>query len=321
MQSFSSRLKVLLNRRATRLCIAALLMGIILMRLDQGALWGNLKRFDLTVGLLMVAVNLLLVGLFALRWRWISAALEIRASYAHFFRVIWLSLFLNQLAPSIVLGEWTRFRSMQDYGGNWQIALSQILDRLSSQTALMGLILLLSPFYLSLFARALSEYFAILFGILLVLGLFAALLFYRYEHLIQRYQHFIKVQPATLLAILNPLRSPGHYAVSAVTQLLFILNFTLAAAGLDVLHDAGRFILLVPLVLSGVTVLPISFADWGTREAVAIFFYSAIGMKPEEIVAVSVIFGIANLLTALPGCLFLTFAKEKAKHKKQHFEI
>jgi hypothetical protein len=82
-------------------------------------------------------------------------------------------------------------------------------------------------------------------------------------------------------------------------------NLWLAAYGLGMAGSGFDIYLIAPLVLGTLTLLPISIADWGSREAAALLFFSATPLTGEQIVAISVLYGIANLATALPAALLL----------------
>ena len=62
-------------------------------------------------------------------------------------------------------------------------------------------------------------------------------------------------------------------------------------------------VFLVPLLSLLVSLLPLSFADWGTGEAVALLVLQPTGLPLEDVLAVSVLVGVVNLLCSLPGLL------------------
>jgi len=63
--------------------------------------------------------------------------------------------------------------------------------------------------------------------------------------------------------------------------------------------------LLMPLVLFSLSLLPLSVADWGSRETIALLLLSASGLSAETIIAASLIYGAMNAITALLGVFFL----------------
>ncbi|MEN8259390.1 MAG: lysylphosphatidylglycerol synthase transmembrane domain-containing protein [Pseudomonadota bacterium] len=301
-----SRLVSVLSSPLSRASLAAGLLGLILLKLDQAKVWEALKGFDHRIGLLMITLNSGLFFLFAARWRFIAFALGIRAPTQRFFQAIMLGGFFSQLGPPLIVGELTRFRLLRPFADKWSIAASQILDRLSGQIALLGLVLLLMPFYAGLFGSTLEHRILIVAAILALICTLGLIV-------LRRFKSLQYINPESIGTALNPFSTPNHYAASFAIQLLLMLNFTLAAGGIGAGHDSGLVFLLAPLVLSGVTMLPITFADWGTREAAALLFFSTTGMTAEHIVAASLVYGAANLLSALPGALFLTGSFESER--------
>ncbi len=302
------RCKTVLCRPSTRILITALLIGIIFYRLDQQKIWQHVTEFNPWVGCAMLIINVLLIGLFTQRWRLIAIKLDIRPPFGQMLKTIWLAAFLGQFGPTLVISEWTRFHSLRSYAKTGQIVASQVLDRLSGQIVLFAIVLLLIPFYSSI-GKSLS---LIRIGLILAIALVVVLIGF-FVH--RRYRNINPEQYTRVISILHPLKSPEHYAHSLLIQLLLILNFVLAAAGLNALEHIFPFILLVPLVLSTITLLPIAIADWGTREAAALLIFSAAHLAPETIVSISIIYGGVNLLSTLPGGFYLLRMREHTRAK------
>ncbi len=242
----------------------------------------------------MVIVNVCLVGLFAKRWAIVCAALGIQAPFFCYFKAIWASQFAGQLGPTLVMAEGARYAMVHDYGGRWPTITSQIIDRLSGQLVLFGIILVLSPFYFSLSGINFEKWIWLVFVELLLLGLIGKCMYPRL---------CIKadLNRETLRDILNLRSSPGHYLISILIQTLLIANLGLAAFALNTEFDSFRFLLLAPLVFGALTFLPISISDWGTREMTTLLILSNLGMEAEQIVLFSLLFGLINFLSALPG--------------------
>jgi len=297
--------KTVLYRPSTRLLITALLVGIIVYRLDQQKIWLHIMEFNPWVGCAMLIINMLLISLFTQRWRLIAAKLDIRLPFRQMLKAVWLAAFLGQFGPTLVISEWTRFHSLRNTAKTGQIVASQILDRLSGQIVLFTMVLLLSPFYYSI-GKSLNlfriEPILSIVLVMVLIGFFA----------LRRYTNIVPEQYTRVIRILHPLKSTGHYAHSLLIQLLLILNFVLAAASLNALEHIFPFILLVPLVLSGITLLPFAIADWGTREATALLIFSIADLSPETIISISIVYGLVNLLSTLPGGLYLIHSHRSA---------
>jgi hypothetical protein len=288
---------VLFARRAARIAAAVLLTALVLSFVDAREVWLHLQAFDARAGVAMVAVNALLLVLFAARWRSLAAALGIEAPYTPFLRGTWLGALLSQLGPSIVLNELTRFRILSPYAGKWQVAASQVFDRISGNVVLAGVILLLVPYYLAIFGTHAA--YRILFAIAAVVLAAGVVL------VLANGWRAARTKLGPIRAIWNPFTCPRHYLYSLAIQLLLMTNLWLAAYGLGITAAGLDIYLVAPLVLGTLTLLPISIADWGSREAAALLFFSATALNGEQIVAMSVLYGVANLASALPAALLL----------------
>lgn len=282
-----------------KVLITLTLVGVLLDRLDLGKISETLSGFDRSMGLLMFAVNILLILLFAKRWQRIASSLEFEAPYRQLVRAIWLATFLGQFGPTLIIAEATRFRVLRNYASTTQLVTSQILDRVSGQVVLFLIVLLLSPFYSVELKPSLPKLLLIVTGFTLLTALFIR---FRYRSLRWVLQGSTG-RAIKLLSIQHGLLS--HYWISLIIQLLLVLNFTFAAKGLGVVDQWLPFMLLVPLVFAAITLLPITISDWGSRETAAILFLTPAGLDAESIVSVSVLYGLFHLCAALPGGLYL----------------
>ena len=64
--------------------------------------------------------------------------------------------------------------------------------------------------------------------------------------------------------------------------------------------DFGAALVVIPAVML-VSMAPISFAGWGVREGAMIFGLGLLGIAATDALAVSVAFGILQLMLGLPG--------------------
>ncbi|TAN49172.1 MAG: hypothetical protein EPN21_12870 [Methylococcaceae bacterium] len=286
-----SHLRALWNQRFFRLLLLAGVLLAIAGRLDLTALRAVLARFNLAYGCAMLAVNAVLLLLFALRWRCIARLLGIAAPLGQFVRVTWLSACLSELGPPLLVGEITRFQLMRQFGEQRRLLLSQLADRLSGYAVLGGAVLLLSPAYAGWFGLPSGRWPLLVAG---AFGVGAVLL----------------VRQPQIRAVLNAIprrlvmRSAPHYAYSLLIQTLLSVNLLLAAAGLGVAQQPGAILMLAPLLLLGISALPSLWSDWGKREAAALFVLAPAGLTPEQALAISLLFGFSHLLATLPGwCL------------------
>lgn len=256
----------------------------------------------------MLVVNAFTVGLFAVRWQIIGTKLDLPAPFANYLKAIWASQFAGQFGPSLVMAEGTRFWLLRRYARKDRIAISQIVDRLSGQIILLTIAIVLSPFYIRYFSDKLDLPWGSVWAFS---GLIIVLILCRYALWSKPFRLFFQ----HLKKQLNPFTNQKHYLLSLLIQCLLIFNFYGASVAVNAEIDLAAFFLLIPLIFVCLTVLPISIADWGTREVSAILILQNIGMDAEKVISMSLLIGMINLLSSLPGAFFLT---ENRKRTSPH---
>jgi uncharacterized membrane protein YbhN (UPF0104 family) len=92
-------------------------------------------------------------------------------------------------------------------------------------------------------------------------------------------------------------------AWSAASHLLAALACYLLAAALGVDVALGPFFAAALCVLLA-TMIPLSYAGWGVREVGAVWLFVQLGLTAEQALAISMLFGAALLVAALPGVTF-----------------
>jgi uncharacterized membrane protein YbhN (UPF0104 family) len=297
-----SKIGTLPNHRGVRLALAAVVLGAIFAKVDRALLVRILRDFDPVCGVAMVGVFLVTLGLFARRWWIIAMAFGIRAPFKQFVRVLWISQYIGEFGPPLVVGELARFQLMRDCGDAWLLAASQAVDRFSGKAVLLVMVMGLLPFYLDVYSDSPVRRIAA-FALILIAAAGAGVLVFR------RFWPMARSHGGNVLAVCNPLKAPRHFGYSLLIQMLLALNFALAALGLGSAGDFRTVLLLGLLLLLGVGSLPGLVSDWGKREAVAVILLAPAGFAPEQSLAVSLIYGALHLLTTLPGALLWVGAK------------
>lgn len=295
--SLSSSLAALWKRRELRLLLIAGLLGILIAKTDARVVLRAMAAFEPIAGFGMIAVFLLVLALFALRWWFIAGRLGVRASYPRFLQALWVSQCVGEAGPPLLVGELARYRMMRDCGEFWPLAASQAVDRFSGKLALLGIVLALLPFYLDWYRDFPLLRIAALACLLLGAAGLAWLL-------ARGFGNGAGIHLPSVLAAANPLHSPAHYALSLLIQALLSTNFAIAAWGLGV-ADFAAVLMAGPLLLLGVGSVPGAVSDWGKREAIALGLLVPLGLAPEQCLALSLIYGAMHLLAALPGAWLL----------------
>jgi uncharacterized membrane protein YbhN (UPF0104 family) len=129
------------------------------------------------------------------------------------------------------------------------------------------------------------------------------------------HNRFAPVRAAHALAadVRSVFFKPRHALPVVAVTLLSHVNLALViwvlARGLGLHVPILDTIVLFSQVLV-VSMLPISIAGWGVREAAMVVLFGLIGVSAAHSLTISMLFGIGTILTALPGGLVWLISKE-----------
>jgi uncharacterized membrane protein YbhN (UPF0104 family) len=268
--------------------VALGLLSLLFATVDLRDVIGRLRDVHPLVFALLLGVNTSAYVLFALRWGWFCRRLGLPHSFGGRLRGIYLFQVASQVT-SPILGEFGRFLVFPPGTKKADIVKSIALDRLSNQIALAVAVTLLLPYY----------YTQDLPGWLRVVLPVPALVVVVLVLVSRRLTSFLRLLAAERFGLV-PL-SLG-LALTAVLA----LEFQLAAVALPLSSPApATLFLFVPALTLAVSLAPISFGDWGTRELAALIVLAPTGLAAEDLVAISLLVGVTNLAASLPGLVLL----------------
>lgn len=293
------RLALLFRRPLVRALMVVCIVSVVLSHVDRSALIGYLSRVDTGFLVVMVAVNGILLLVSAWRWHWIAVAAAVRAPFGEFVCATWLSWAVSEVGPPLVFGEWARFQRLRLLAPPLQLAITQFVDRLSAYVGLLALAAVSAGAYAGSREGVAGFPGAVVGAVALTGGAIIVTV------LLRRFRGTLKRDIALLAVLRNLLVRPAHYGLSLLTNLLFTVNFVLAAMAVGCDVSPWSLALIAPLVLLGTGSLPSLISDWGKREAAAAFAFAQIGVDPGQGVAISLVYGAAHLAGALPGLLIM----------------
>jgi uncharacterized membrane protein YbhN (UPF0104 family) len=82
--------------------------------------------------------------------------------------------------------------------------------------------------------------------------------------------------------------------------------------GFDIPLTWGQGAAILPVVML-LTSLPISFAGWGLREGAIIIALGVYGVPQETALALSLVYGVLQLFSAIPGLALWIWEKRRVK--------
>lgn len=263
-----------------------------------------LRRLPPGAALVAVLIVYLQGLVFALRWRLLLGAVEMRRPFLDVLRIVWIGLFFNQVLPSSVGGDAVRVWYLRRTGTTLSDAFLGVMAERVVQV--LGLVLLIAAGLPALSALLAGHPLTVVVPLLVVALLTAVgavLWLDKLPAAVGRWPGMATLgrlaamlrglfaRPATLLPLL---------ALSVAGHALLVLAVYVLAAGLGLSLTVGQAFVLVPLAMF-VTLIPVSIAGWGVREGALAAGFSLVGIPLEAAVVVSVLFGFAVILQGLPG--------------------
>ncbi len=298
-----------------RWALTLLLLLATVLFLDVTAIGQELALFSLPMLVVAMAISVLQVLVSAWRWRYTAGRLAIKLPFGVAVREYYLATFLNQVLPGGVLGDVNRaWRHSLDSGARLAALHAVMIERLSGQVAMIFIALGLGG-WLALHQQriagaatelgggALAAVIAVI--VLLVLSALLRAKAKGYVHALRRDIRKALLSWPTILVQLSS---------SAVVVATYLGVFAVLALGAGYWTEPVEVVTLMALcsLLLLAMAVPVSVAGWGVREGVAALLWPLAGLPPEQGVALSVGYGLAVLVSSLPGVLFLLSGREPA---------
>ncbi|MCE2509632.1 MAG: flippase-like domain-containing protein [Alphaproteobacteria bacterium] len=287
-----------------KVAVSAILIGFLITTHDIAGAIANLGSIQAPWffgGLLLLCLGICLAGL---RWAGILAGIEINLRLREVFRMVLIGLFFNQALPSTIGGDavraWQIHRTVASVG----LALrSVILDRLAGLAGLILLVAIVLPFLFRITASGVAH--ATILGLITaaaaVLGM--VLVFDRLPltSLFGRFHGFlVHLSGDARRLLLMSRRAFPVLGFSILIHVFSALAVFCLAQGFGIAVDIVECLVLVPPVVL-LMLLPISLAGWGVREGAMIAALGFVDVPASEALLLSIAFGLAVLLTNLPG--------------------
>lgn len=292
---------------AVKAAVSGLLIWWLVERIDPAPVVEALGRVSPAPLLVAVAGMLVASFLLALRWRAVSTILDIVLDRGRALRLTLVGLFFSQTLPSTIGGDFARIWFVYREGVPMTRAASSVLtDRLIGLASLLVVVALSLPASFSLIDDPTARW---------SLPLLVALGFGGIAVLV-----FMGGGPSNLLdgwaatrpvaAVARDLRRLlgggaglfGIFAMALAIQVLSVFAVWLigrsVAAEITLLHC---LVFVPPVVL--IAMVPVSVAGWGIREGAMVVAFGFVGVPAASALAVSLLFGLVQVVVGLPGGL------------------
>ena len=288
-----------------KVVVTVAVLGAVLAAADLPSLGRLLAHASPVYFVAAVGALVLQTLVLSVRFRAIVAALgrPIGARFAA--ELTFVGALFNQALPSAVGGDAIRAWQLRNDSRSWREALTAVLLDRASGVAVLAVLAaaaaVLEP------SGALAPLRAPLLAVAAA-GVAAFALLSRADRLAllpQPAREWLAASgvPAGTRALLATRLAGAAAAWSAVSHLLAALAAYWLAAALGVDVGLGTFVAAALCMLLA-TMVPLSYAGWGIREAGAVWLFSQLGLSTEQSLAISMLFGAALLVAALPGVTF-----------------
>ncbi len=288
---------------ALQLAGTVALVSFILTSVNLGQVWDDLRRIDLLT--LATCLGLSLLQILILIWRWHIILLCLGASAGVKPLVLGTlsERVVNQLLPSTLGGDAVRIGyAFQATSGLRTAAVSVLLDRLSGIAGLAAICAASGVIAVAIgFKEPTVLNLSLVSGLCTVAALtsvFTPAGWIDRAFLTPPLRRLHPYALAWLTASRRPSFLFATIVLSIVTQALFCIIFMALASVLAPATSLVTLVVLVPFVLIA-TALPLTVAGWGMRESAAVAIFSFVGMDANVAVAISILFGVVQLIVAI----------------------
>lgn len=296
-----------------RLFGAAGILVVLAWRLGTGAFLDGLRAISFWS--LLAALGIGVGTTVCCAWRWcvitrgLGLQLALRTAVADYYR----SVLLNSVLPAGVLGDVHRGVSHGHRSGKLGRGVrAVVLERFAGQVVLIAIGVIACLVHPAL-SRDIVSASAVITASVVLIGLAGVVTFLGLRVLAVR-RAAATFWRDTRIALLSRSALPPVVISSAAAVAGHVSLFLVAAkvAGSEV--PTGALLPLLVLALL-VMALPINIGGWGPREAFLAVAFSATGLNPAQGLAMSVVYGVLAMVTALPGVFFL-FRRDSAQNRQ-----
>jgi uncharacterized membrane protein YbhN (UPF0104 family) len=300
----------------TKILISAVLLYFALRKVNLSDLVSRINIASLGWIGMAIAMTFLQIFVGVLRWREISAECGAPLATKQAMRFNLIGTFFNQTLPSSIGGDAVRLWLVARGGAGWRAATYSIfVDRAIGLIALAIIIVASLPWSYRLIgdphgrsALLFVDFAALAGGVgFLVLG--------RLQWpWLKRWWGTHHLHACSVIAnrvIFSRKRGPTIAVLSVLVHVLAVVIAWCVVQSIAAPVVFSQIFQLVPPVML-ITMLPISIAGWGVREATMGLAFGYAGLMTNEGVNVSLLFGAVSFVVGAFGGLVWIFSAEKA---------
>jgi len=265
---------------------------------------------------LAIAVTFLQIFVGVLRWREVSAECGASLTIRQAMRYNIIGAFFNQTLPSSIGGDAVRLWLVARAGAGWRAATYSIfVERAIGLIALAIIIAASLPWSYNLISDPHGRSALLLLDFAALAGGLGFLILGRLPWpWLKRWWATHHLHACSVVAnrvIFSRKRGPKVAILSVIVHILAVVIAWCVARSIAAPVLFGQVLQLVPPVML-ITMVPISIAGWGVREASMGLAFGYAGLATSEGVNVSLLFGAIYFIVGAFGGLVWIFSGEKA---------
>ncbi len=264
-------------------------------------------------GWIVVALLMQLISTYLAAYRWfkISQLLVFKEKLSFYVQSYFKGTFFNQVLPSSIGGDAVRIIDLTRKEYDKKDAFYGVfVDRVVGLVGLLVLNLLASLIFYGTFESDFSQ----LIIVIALVGIIGFFLLFQLHHLkflanIKFLNLFVRLANRLNSLYASRLLLIKHISISVIVHLFSVLTMygLSLALGLDLSFQ--MLLIAVPPVFL-LTIVPISLAGWGVREGAMIGIFMLVGADQTKVLAMSILYGLLLILSALPGSYFWIKSKQ-----------
>lgn len=301
---------------AIRILVSLALLYLALRGINFAGIGARLSQINLLWIGLAVLVTIFQVLLGALRWRELSALCRAPLTDLQAFRYNMIGSFFNQTLPSSIGGDAVRLWLVNRTGAGWRAATYSILtDRAVGLIALALIIVASLPWSYGMIGDSKGRLalvfvdFAALLG-----GLGFLLLGHLHWGWLKNSWPTKHIHTCSIIANQVIFSRQSGPKIAVLSLSIHVLAVVIAWCAVRSIAAPGSFeqlfMLTPPIML--ITMMPISIAGWGVREATMMVAFGYAGLAQTDGTVVSILFGAVYFIVGALGGLVWIFSAEKA---------
>ncbi|KRR14821.1 lysylphosphatidylglycerol synthase transmembrane domain-containing protein [Bradyrhizobium retamae] len=297
-----------------RTTVSVGLLYLALRGINFGAIQSRLSQIKPLWIALAIAMTIFQIFISARRWREISNLCYAPLSNLQAFHYNIIGSFFNQMLPSSIGGDAVRLWLVNRTGAGLRAATYSILiDRAVGLIALAFIIVASLPWSYAITGGA-NDRLALVFvnfaafaggmGFLLLGHLHWAWLRNCWP-----IKHVHSCSAIANQAIFSKSSGPKIMVLSLTIHLLTVVIAWCGARAIEAPSDFEQLLILTPPIML-ITMMPISIAGWGVREATMMVAFGYAGLAQTDGAVVSILFGTVNFIVGALGGLVWIFAEK-----------